>query len=161
MTADQVRVSVTVGIPPADAFEVFATEIDRWWRRGPKFRHAGVHRGIIHLEPRVDGRLFEAYDLEGEEHVFEAGRVHVWEPPTRLVFSWRNATFAPEEITFVEVEFAPTSCGTRVTVTHRGWSGIRDDHPARHRQSSRDFLRSLGLWWGEQMTSFRRTVENA
>jgi len=88
-------------------------------------------------------------------------RASVWEPPTRLAFSWRNATFAPEEITFVEVEFAPTSSGTCVTVTHRGWSGIRDDHPARHRQSSRDFLRSLGLWWGEQMTSFRRTVENA
>jgi hypothetical protein len=42
-----------------------------------------------------------------------------------------------------------------VTVTHRGWAAIRPDHPARHGQASAEFLRRLGLWWGEQLSSYR------
>jgi uncharacterized protein YndB with AHSA1/START domain len=159
VSSDHARVSVAVAVSPADAFEVFTNEIDRWWRRGPKYRNAGTRRGLIHLEPRLDGRLFESFATDTGETVFEAGRVRVWEPPSRLAFSWRNSVFAAGEDTLVEVEFAATRNGTLVTVTHRGWSAIRDDHPARHGQQSREFLRSLGLWWGEQLASLRRAAE--
>lgn len=163
---DQARVSVAVAVPRELAFEIFTTEIDRWWRRGPKFRHAGSRAGFVHIEPHVGGRLFESFEREplaGEPndgkpvtHVFEVGRVSVWDPPQRLVFSWRNATFAPEEkSTEVEVVFAPTSSGTLVTVTHRGWSALRPDHPARHGRQGADFARMIGLWWGEQLSSLR------
>lgn len=155
---DQARVSVAVAVPPADAFEVFTGEIDRWWRRGAKFRHAGARRGLIALEPRVGGRLFESFEGDDGAHVVEVGRVRVWEPPARLVFSWRNATFAPHEWTEVEVQFAPTRGGTLVTVTHRGWSSLRADHPARHGKAGADFARMIGLWWGEQMASLRQTL---
>jgi uncharacterized protein YndB with AHSA1/START domain len=155
VSGDQVRVSVAVAVPPALAFEVFTGEIDRWWRRGPKFRHAGRRGGFVRLEPHVGGRLFESIDGEGGEYIFEVGRVHVWDPPTRVAFSWRNANFAPDEVTNVTVEFAPTTSGTLVTVTHVGWGALRADHPARHGLQGAAFSRMIGLWWGEQMTSLR------
>jgi uncharacterized protein YndB with AHSA1/START domain len=159
---DQARISVAVAVPPATAFEIFTGEIDLWWRRGPKFRHAGKRRGFIHLEPYVGGRLFESIDSDnGSEppRVFEVGHVLVWEPPERLAFSWRNANFAPDEITRVEVEFVPSRTGTIVTVTHRGWSALRPDHPARHGLQGAAFSRMIGLWWGELLTSLRQTCK--
>ena len=50
---DTARVSVSVSVPPQAAFEIFTHDIDRWWRRGPKFRHAGRRSGFIRLEPHV------------------------------------------------------------------------------------------------------------
>jgi uncharacterized protein YndB with AHSA1/START domain len=155
MIGDRARVSVTVAVPPALAFEIFTDEIDRWWRRGVKFRHGGARAGFLRIEPRVDGRLFESIDGEQGPHVIEVGRVRVWEPPLRLEFTWRNANFAPHEHTEVEVEFAPYPQGTLVTVTHRGWAALRADHPARHGLQGAAFSRMMGLWWGEQMSSLR------
>lgn len=103
MNGDSARVSVTVAVPPPLAFEIFTKEIDRWWRRGMKFRHAGKHSGFLRIEPQMDGRLFESIDGDGGPHVLEVGRVRVWEPPRRLCFTWRNANFAPHELTEVEV----------------------------------------------------------
>ncbi|MEQ1519531.1 MAG: SRPBCC domain-containing protein, partial [Usitatibacteraceae bacterium] len=133
---DQTTVTVTVGVDPAEAFLLFTRDINLWWRRGPRFRNAPGTAGIICIEPRLDGRVFESYDMDPEsggcERVVEIGRSKVWDPPHRLVFAWRNVNFAPDESTEVEVLFAPTASGTRVTVIHRGWSGLRADHPARH-----------------------------
>ncbi|HEY8377370.1 MAG TPA: SRPBCC domain-containing protein [Nannocystis sp.] len=147
--------SVSVAVPPALAFQIFTEEIDLWWRRGRKFRVAGANRGIIHIEPHVGGRLFESFTDGEKTRVVETGRVLVWEPPTRLVLEWRVVNFAPDERTEVEVVFAESGAGTLVTVRHRGWSKIRPDHPARHGQPVPAFIRSLGLWWGDLMTSLR------
>jgi uncharacterized protein YndB with AHSA1/START domain len=155
MNSQQARVSIAVAVPPATAFEIFTNEIDRWWRRGPKFRHAGERGGFIRLEPEVGGRLFESIDTPSGERVFEVGRVRIWQPPSRLSFSWRNANFTADESTEVEVEFAQTRAGTLVTVTHRGWETLRRDHPARHGQLGADFSRMIGMWWGQQMSSLR------
>lgn len=155
LSGDQARVSVSVAVPPQAAFEVFTSEIDLWWRRGPKYRNAGTRAGFIRLEPHVGGRLFESMESENGTHVFEVGRVRVWEPPTRLAFSWRNSNFTPDELTEVEVQFAPSANGTLVTVTHRGFATLREDHPARYGLHGAAFSRMIGLWWGEQMTSLR------
>jgi uncharacterized protein YndB with AHSA1/START domain len=150
---------VSVAVPPAVAFEVFTAEIDRWWRRGLKYRHAGAKRGFIHIEPEVGGRLFEQFERKnGETRVVEVGRVLVWDPPARLVFTWRNETFSPTDSTEVEVLFTPTETGTQVTVRHRGWETLRPDHPAKHGMADRDFARSLGMWWGEQLSSLREEI---
>ncbi len=89
VAGDQVRVSVLVAVEPGDAFRLFTEEIDQWWRRGLKYRVAGTRRGIIHLEPRVGGRLFESFEMPSGTRVVETGRVTAWEPPARLVFEWR------------------------------------------------------------------------
>ncbi len=152
---DQARVSVRVSVDPHEAFRVFTEEIDRWWRRGLKYRVAGNRRGFIHIEPHAGGRLFESFEAEGGTSVVETGRVLAWEPPSRLVLEWRAVTFAPTEVTEVEVTFEPGAGGTLVTVTHRGWSRIRGDHPVRHGQDVTAFIRSLGLWWADQMAALR------
>lgn len=153
--ADQVRATVAVGLPPDAAFEVFTTQIDRWWRRGRRFRNASGESGIVRLEAGVGGRLFESFGNRGDERVVEIGRTIVWEPPHRLVLTWRNATFAAHEHTEVEVEFRATASGTTVVLTHRGWRAIRDDHPVRHGQDDAAFCRQTGRWWGDQLTSLR------
>jgi len=158
---DQARATVLVAVPPAVAFQVFTEEIDQWWRRGLKYRVAGGNRGFIHLEPHVGGRLFESFEAKGQTRVFETGMVRVWEPPSRLVFEWRGVNFVPGEKTEVEVQFAPSPSGTTVTVTHRGWASLRPDHPVRHGNEVPAFIRMMGLWWGDLLTSLREHAASA
>jgi len=153
---DQARVTVLVEVPPTEAFRAFFEDIDLWWRHGLKYRVSGKRRGIVHLEAKVEGRLFESFETaRGTTKIVQTGRVLQCEPPNLLAFEWRNVNFAPHETTHVEVRFDPSPSGALVTLTHTGWSKIRPDHPARHGQASPEFVRSLGLWWGELLTSFR------
>ena len=109
---DQATVSINVAVEPAVAFEVFTKETDLWRRRGLRYRLAGRRPGPPCFEPGVGGRLFESFETSSGTQVHEAGRVTVWQPPSRLVFTWRNANFAAEESTEVEVFFEPTDTGT-------------------------------------------------
>ncbi|MFN0073569.1 MAG: SRPBCC domain-containing protein [Chloroflexota bacterium] len=152
---DRVTVSVQVAADPEAAFRVFTDEIDQWWRRGLRFRVAGMRPGIVHIEPTVGGRLYESFETPSGERIVETGRVIAWEPPRRLAFQWRAVNFAPDEFTSVEVTFEPCGAGTLVTVRHSGWSSIRPDHPARHGLDVAPFIRMMGLWWGDLMTSLR------
>jgi uncharacterized protein YndB with AHSA1/START domain len=159
MTAgDSARASVFVGVGPKDAFEVFTNEIDLWWRQGPAYRIAGKLPGQLNFEPGPGGRLFETCEVNGQPRTFEIGRVTVWEPPRLLVFEWRGINFKANEKTVVEVRFASQGEGTMVSVEHRGWSSLPDDHPVRHGQAGSDFIRTIGLWWGGLMTSLREYV---
>jgi uncharacterized protein YndB with AHSA1/START domain len=156
---DEARVTVLVAVAPADAFRIFTEEIDQWWRSGLRYRVGGKRRSVIAIEQRVGGRLFETFDAESGRRIVETGRVTAWEPPTRLVFEWRAVNFAPDESTEVEVLFEPSSSGTRVTLTHRGWSRLRADHPVRHGEEAPAFIRNMGLWWSELLTSLRERAE--
>ncbi len=70
-------------------------------------------------------------------------------------FSWRNADFTRDQQTEVLVHFEPREGGTQVTVVHRGWTGIPADHSVRHGLANIEFLRMMGLCWGEQLSSLR------
>lgn len=142
--ADKASVTAFVDVSPEDAFAVFTTEIDRWWRRGPAYRIAGRQPGVMHLEPRLGGRIFEAY-AAGKLH--EVGTITAWDPPAHLGFDWRAANFAPGEVTHVDVRFVASGGGTRVVLEHRGWAAIRGDHPVRHGKAAGPFLAELGMWW--------------
>ena len=155
---DSVRVCTLLKVPPAEAFRVFTEEIDRWWRRGLKYRVQGPGRGVLHLEPFVGGRLFEEFDpTDGNLPVVVAtGTVRVWQPPQRLVFEWRAVNFAPGESTEVELTFEACASGTQVTLVHRGLAALRPDHPVRHGQPVPAFIRTMGLWWGGLMQSLQQ-----
>jgi uncharacterized protein YndB with AHSA1/START domain len=155
---DAARVTVYVAVTPLDAFEVFTSEIDVWWRQGPKYRIAGKRRGQLGFEPGTGGRLFETFELASGSKTIEVGKVTAWEPPHRLEFEWRGVNFKPGETTRVEVTFQATGGGTQVTVRHSGWSALRDDHPARHGLAGAEFSRMIGLWWGGLMTGLREHV---
>jgi uncharacterized protein YndB with AHSA1/START domain len=154
-SGDRAKVTLYVAVPPAVAFEVFTRQIDLWWRRGPKFRHSGRHAGKLTFEERAGGRLFETYAVDGNEQLVEIGRVTTWEPPARVAFDWRNATFAPRENTHVEVRFDAAGEGTNVSVEHTGWSTLPAGHPARHGLEGAAFSASLGMWWNDVLAAFR------
>ena len=151
---DRARATTFVAVDPLDAFEVFTEETELWWRRGPRFRFGGKRRGTLTFEPGPGGRLFEAFS-DAPTDVFEVGRVLVWEPGARLVMEWRLTNFAPGERTEVEVRFEPTNGGTMVTVEHRGWSALREDHPARHGESGAILVARIGEWWGALLLAMR------
>jgi uncharacterized protein YndB with AHSA1/START domain len=151
---DRARASTFVAVDPLDAFEVFTSETDLWWRRGPRFRFGGKRRGTLTFEPGPNGRLFEAFS-DAPNDVFEVGRVLVWEPGARLVLEWRLTNFAPGERTEVDVRFEAASGGTMVTVEHRGWSSLREDHPARHGEAAAVLIARIGQWWGALLLEMR------
>ncbi len=152
---DVARVTVGVAVPPAECFRLFTEEIDLWWRRGRRFRNTPGERGIVALEPREGGRVFESFEGPAGPVVVEIGRITAWQPAQRLVFEWRAVNFAPHERTEVEVLFQGTRSGTQVTLIHRGWAAIRPDHPVRHGLNVPAFIGMMGRWWGDQMSSLR------
>jgi uncharacterized protein YndB with AHSA1/START domain len=157
---DKATVTITVAVDRAAAFDVFTRETDLWWKRGPMYRMSGRTPGTLIFEPREGGRLFESHDSPSGKQLFEYGRIKVWQPPERLVFEWRNANFAANEVTEVEVLFDEIDAGnTRVTLHHRGWASLRPDHPARHNLEAAAFSRMIGMWWADLLNSYReRTI---
>lgn len=155
---DGAKVSVFVAVSVEDAFEVFTQEIDLWWRSGPKFRIAGKRRGSLSIEPKLGGRVFETFEHPKGTQTFQIGTITHWLPPHALHFEWRGVNFKPGESTRVEVQFTAQGEGTMVELRHSGWSSLPAGHPARHQLEGAAFSRSIGMWWGELMTSLREHV---
>jgi uncharacterized protein YndB with AHSA1/START domain len=110
----RVLVALRVAATPERAFEAFTTEIGQWWRPNELFRFTDASAsGRLAFEPGPGGRLME--QQSGGE-IFEIGQVTVWEPPDRLAFSWRQASFSPDQRTEVHVRFEHVGSETRVTV---------------------------------------------
>ncbi len=158
-SGDSAAATVFVAISQEDAFEVFTEEIDQWWRHGRKYRIAGRHPGRLVIQGGLGGRLFESVELPSGPKTFEVGSIVAWDPPRRFEMEWRGVNFREHEKTFVEVTFAPSGRGTLVTVRHRGWSALPDEHPARHGLTGAPFARMIGTWWGELMSAMRDHVE--
>lgn len=150
--------TVSVRVSPAEAFDVFTREVDRWWRTGPRFRIAGRRRGRLAFEAGVGGRLFETVELDAGPRLFVVGTILAWEPPERLAFEWRGVNFRPGESTRVDVTFRAAGDATLVTVRHGGFGALRPDHPVRHGLEGAAFSRSMGLWWGDLLTGLREHV---
>ncbi len=124
-----VIVSLRVKATPQQAFEVFTQEIALWWRPNGLFELTPRGDGVLRFEPGQTGRLVT--DLPSGK-TFEIGRVTIWRPGERLAFTWRQANFGLDQATTVEVRFEPVADETRVTVEHRGWDTIPQEHVARH-----------------------------
>jgi uncharacterized protein YndB with AHSA1/START domain len=162
IAGDRVAVTVRVEVAPEVAFEVFTTEIDLWWRRGVAYRASGRSHGMLALEPRLGGRLFEEYRGAAGPAVHEIGTITAWEPPARLAFEWRGSNFAPGESTHVEVTFTRTASGaTEVALVHTGFAALRPDHPVRHGQPVPVFIGTIGRWWGDLLSSLREHASSS
>ena len=146
-------VSLRVRSTPERAFEVFTKEIGLWWRPNTLFGFTAGPPGKLSFEPGIGGRLIET---QSRGDVFEIGRVTAWNPGRLLAFSWRQASFAPDEITEVEVRFEPIGDETRVTVEHRGWDSVPQAHVARHGFPDAIFLRRHAEWWQAQLEALKR-----
>ena len=140
----RVLVALRIRAAPERVFEAFTHEIAIWWKPNGLFQFTPRSPGVLAFEPGVGGRFTETLP---SGKVFEIGRIRVWEPPSRLVFGWRQATFHPGQETEVEVSFLEVGDETRVTVEHRGWETVPQEHVARHRFPDGVFLRRHAEWW--------------
>ena len=151
----KVYVALRVKATPERAFEAFVGEIGMWWKPNPLFQTTPRAPGLLAFEPGEGGRLTETL---ANGKVFEVGKVRAWEPPHRLVFGWRQATFSPDMDTEVEVRFEAVGAETRVSVTHVGWDSVPQAHVARHGFPMGLFLQRHGEWWRTLIESMRADV---
>jgi uncharacterized protein YndB with AHSA1/START domain len=145
--ASRVLVSLRVPADAERAFAAFTEQISEWWKPNGLFQFTERRTGTLAFEPGPDGRLVETYP-NGES--FVVGHIRIWDPPHRLVLTWRHANFAADQETELHVEFddiAGAHGQTRVTVEHFGWDTIPAEHAARHGFPIATFQLRFAEWW--------------
>jgi uncharacterized protein YndB with AHSA1/START domain len=150
----KVYVALRVSATPERAFAAFVEEIGAWWRPNGLFQTTPRAPGRLAFERGEGGRLTETLETG---KVFEIGKITVWEPPARLVFSYRQANFPPELETEVEVGFEAVGEETRVSVEHRGFDRVPAG-AARHGFPDALLLTRLGGFWRAHLASLREVA---
>ncbi|HEV2533417.1 SRPBCC family protein [Phenylobacterium sp.] len=145
----KVYLALRVKASPARAFALFVEEIGAWWRPNGLFQTTPRAPGRLAFEAGKGGRLTETL---ANGKVFEIGRITGWEPPDRLVFSYRQANFPLDLHTEVEVRFEAVGEETRVSVEHRGFDQVPPG-AARHGFPDQALLMRLAEWWRAQLAS--------
>jgi uncharacterized protein YndB with AHSA1/START domain len=129
--ATAIQKSLTVTWPVEAAFRMFM-DVGSWWPR--THSHGRTRAQDVVLESRVGGRFFGRY-ADGE--VFEIGNVVTYDPPQRVVFTWKNPDFAhPTE---VEVRFDALGERTRIELIYSG--------PDRTRTKAEQGEDDFRTWW--------------
>jgi uncharacterized protein YndB with AHSA1/START domain len=145
--------STTVVASAEVAFRVFTERLADWWVR--EFTWSGpTSLRQIGFEPRVGGMAFE---IGPHGFRLDWGRIIVWEPPQRLVFTWQIAPDRvpqpdPDQASEVEVHFHPVSTGTRVDLEHRAFD--------RHGPDGEGYWRAMTIGWTELLARYATAVHN-
>ncbi|MEW1747556.1 SRPBCC family protein [Streptomyces angustmyceticus] len=118
-TIPDVRKSVTVAATPEHCFTVFTERPADWWP--PSHILVKKERAGLAFEPGVGGRYYE-WDVDGNEIAW--GRVLEWDPPRRLVMTWRidghwQSIPDDERASEIEVDFTAVDAHTtKVELAH-------------------------------------------
>ena len=139
---DSICISKAVTLPAEEAFELFTAGLSSWYPRIYTWSGDGLES--IAIEPGAGGHCFEI-----GPHGFRCdwGRVLVWEPPRKLVFSWqisfsRAPVPDPRAASEIEVLWTPRSDGgTDMDFCHRHFSRHGDEG-----HSYREAMASEGGW---------------
>lgn len=115
---EPIRLEVVVRRSVEDAFSRFTGRMTSWWPI-ERFTFGPGRSHEVLMEPFVGGRFYERYK-DGEE--FSIGHVLVWEPPLRVVFTWRGQWAMPTDIAVRFVAEEPSV--TRVLLEHYGWERL-------------------------------------
>ncbi len=146
--------TLIVNAAQAHAFDVFTAGIDRWWPRSHSLSPSPLVKSVI--EPRLGGRWYTVHE-DGNECV--VGHMLVWEPPSRLVFSWAiNAQWKPDAAIGSEVEVTFTPDGpntTRLQLEHRKFEPLGQEGG----QRMRDGVGGPG-GWGSILELFKAEAEH-
>ena len=117
-TIEPIRLEVTVRRSLEDAFSLFTTRMTSWWPM-QRFTFGPGRSHEVLMDPYAGGRFYERYK-DGDE--FTIGEVLAWEPPHRVVFTWRGRWAMPTDVT---VRFTSTEpLVTRVQLEHSGWERL-------------------------------------
>jgi uncharacterized protein YndB with AHSA1/START domain len=118
---EPIRMEVLVKRSPEDAFSLFTSRMTAWWPM-QRFTFGPGRTHEVLMDPYVGGRFYERYRDGGE---FTIGEVLAWDPPQRVVFTWRGQWSMPTEVT---VEFIPEGpLVTRVQLEHSAWERLGGD----------------------------------
>lgn len=112
---DVVKKSITVARSVEGAFRVWTEQIAAWWPAGHS--RSGDPKTQVLLEGYVGGRFYERTS-DGVE--YDWGQVVVWEPPTRLAYTWvlGSGEILPTRVDVYFYALGPQQ--TRVDIEHRG-----------------------------------------
>ena len=149
----KVYVAMRVKATPERAFAAFVEEIGVWWRPSIMFQTMPRPVRLSFEAPGPDGAGGRLIETRAGDKVFEIGKIRVWEPPSRLVFSWRQANFPPDLLTEVEVGFEAVGEETRVSIEHRGFDQMPKESAARHRFPDEVLLMRLADFWRSQIAA--------
>jgi uncharacterized protein YndB with AHSA1/START domain len=129
-----VRRQVVVDAPPEKAFEMFTSRFGDF--KPPEHNLLAAPIAETVFEPRVGGHIYDR-GTDGSECRW--ARVLVYEPPTRVVFSWDigptwQVETEPDNTSEVEVTFTAEGLErTRVELEHRhldrhgpGWESVSE-----------------------------------
>ena len=122
---EPIRLSFEVDCPVDHAFEVWTGRISQWW---PKDHTVSADDDMtVVLEGRRGGRIFERLG-NGIEH--DWGEVTIWEPPSRLGYTW-HLNRDRGDATDVVIRFvAVGDTATQVEIEHSGWERLGADAEA-------------------------------
>lgn len=136
---DPIVLSIELPVPPARAFDAFATRFADWW---PAATHSLSRDSTttcrMILEP---GGAVEERAPDGNWHRW--GRVESIEPGRRLRFTWHPGR-EPESAQWVDVLFEPHAGGSRATLTHGGWEALGEIAPILRREYATGWQRVFG-----------------
>ena len=123
---DPIRKSVTVPVPPMEAFDLFTKAIDSWW---PKSSHSlsaqtgDGDKARVFIEPFIGGQVIETR-ADGSTAAW--ARVTGSKPGAQLNLAWHVGR-DEDEATTLEVRFVSHGAGTRVDLTHDGFDNLKDE----------------------------------
>jgi uncharacterized protein YndB with AHSA1/START domain len=115
-----VKLVVTVPLPPEQAFDTFVHGMNIWWiRRGVfpySFAPAETRPLHIRFEPHLGGRYYETFLDESE---YEIGRITKYQPPERIGYTWQDPAWQGE--TRIALSFTEEASGTCVMYQQDGF----------------------------------------
>jgi uncharacterized protein YndB with AHSA1/START domain len=124
-TLPAVEHRVRVSLAPSDAFDLFTSQVARWW---PFPGHSAFDDEAVDL--RIEGRVGGAVtEVARDGRTCCWGTVTAWTPAAGFAMQWHPGL--PEaEATLLQVTFAAlVGGGTEVSVHHSGWEA-RGNHAA-------------------------------
>lgn len=150
MTAKEIppiKRSISVSWDQETAFRRFTAEFGSWW---PSRTHSigGDRLRKLVFEQQIGGRIYEEHQ-DGRR--FQWGQVILWEPPTRVKFTWHPSR-DPSTSQEVEIEFQIEGKGTRLELTSTGWERWGRGAARARKGYSVGWAYVLNVWAG------RRTV---
>ena len=126
-------------------FEASPSQVFEAWTDTVQLREWYGPEGMACVVYENDVRPGGSYSLamkssDGDYRL--SGTYEEVDPPNRLVMTWKWAT--SDEITRVTVEFQPQGEGTKLRLTHTGFSGA--DQASSHEQGWQSTLNDLGRY---------------